>query len=238
MIFVVRVDDVGWTAEASDRHPIKKPDAGLFLAQKFHAAMQGVPWLAAIVPAELDEQGVSWIRSAPAGMVPALHGWNHECQLGGEENEFWGLTREQCRARLKLGLEKLGVPIRHFVPPFNALDQPLVDACADLGLEVIWGRPEPEFPIPKVLGRVMFVPSSEELYGAAAMKMGVRQRALLDELPSQLDVPGVSCLTLHLPWEAHSGPGFQGVKTLASMIKDRAVDPDGYVSNANRWRGM
>src|SRR5688572_17933391 len=68
--FVLRVDDVGWTARPIDPAPLKAPDVGLELAQRFHRALGGIPYLAGLIPATIrhDDEAQAWLASKPEGM--------------------------------------------------------------------------------------------------------------------------------------------------------------------------
>jgi hypothetical protein len=198
--------------------------------------MGQVPWLAAVVPAELDPEALGWIRSQPAGVTFALHGWNHH-RRESQDNEFYGYSREKCREILSRGLEKIGIPLRHFVAPFNGVTEQLLEACGEVGLSVVWGAPEPLLPGPRLSGRVIFVPADWDFYGHSTLpEIGTAPEPLAKLLPKVAQEPGVACIVLHIPWEASLRDGFVGVRKLAEMLRGRTFSPDLYVSTPERWR--
>ena len=246
MRIVVRVDDLGWTAdEVPDQYPIKLPDMGLALAQRFHAAMQGVPYLGALIPATIadDPQAQAWLAAKPVGLTVAMHGWDHTPR-NGENSEFMGLTLDECRERLERGqhlVESLtGAYAEHFVAPFNHFGGPLLDALALEGVRYAWGggtmRSEQpsdwptQPPIDRSLGVVHFVPSWARLYGSTRWPFGSAP-VLLEELPRVLDYPGTAVLVMHLPWElTRGGPDFEGVAQFAARFGEHIISPAEFVA--------
>lgn len=235
MQLVVRVDDVGW---ASNR----VPDPGLALARRFHAAMQGLPWLAGIIPACLDDEAYGWLRSNPPGVTIALHGWNHNGVDGGN-SEFAGRDLESCRNRIDRGARPLrdaGIVVEHLVLPWNAYEDPLCEACYHEGIRYIWGGGNhcvtppsrwPTPPPPYPLGRIVFIPSWAPLYGAVCWQMGADDRPLENVLPFLVDLPGSAVLTLHITWEISRHGDLRGVKRLIELIGHRIVSPEQYLQS-------
>lgn len=234
MQFVIRVDDLGWISNGD-------PDPGLQLAQQFHAAMGGIPYLAAVIPAFLDEAGLRWLASTPEGMTVAIHGWNHK-RSQNVSSEFHGLDQDSCRARIDRGRRLLRDEAKiepdHLVLPYNAMEPPIPEACYHEKIGYIWGggdhcaitpSPWPTPPQPYPLGRVGFVPSWALLYGATRWQMGADDRAIETVLHKLIDWPGKSVLTLHITWEASRGKKFEGVRWLVEQIRDRAITPEEYL---------
>ena len=68
--FVLRIDDIGWMPE-------HKRDEGLLLAQELHRTLNGLPYVAAVIPTMLDSKGHDWLNSNPEAMTIAVHGLTH-----------------------------------------------------------------------------------------------------------------------------------------------------------------
>lgn len=221
MKLVLRVDDVGLIPHGGQ-------DRGLELAKRFHDAMDGLPYLTAVIPGILDRSGVEWIRSRPARMTVALHGWTHAKGMSGGECEYQGMGRGMCIYALERGLGILGDGILDFVPPWNATTPELLGACRRVGLNRIWGQPyaseRPFPPEPKDFG--LFIPSWIPLYGATAWRMADDRPALLDVLPAVGDVTAV--MVLHITWEASFSKTFDGVKRLIAEYGDTFISPEEY----------
>ena len=229
MKFCIRVDDLGFLPTDP-----KKSDDGLALAQRFHEAMQELPYLGAVIPSTVNQVGVNWLRSNPEGLTLALHGWNHE-KSDGVESEFRNLSGDECRKRICAGrlwlLGNQGV-IPHFVPPWNALEPNLIEACYHEGIKYIWGEPSnwPTPPQPYAMGRITFVPSWKPLYAATAWRMSTDTPPLSETLLTLLDQPGKAIITLHITWEAAKCNDFRGMRWLVEKIKDRVISPEEYLA--------
>lgn len=233
MKFVLRVDDIAWESNP-------KPDHGLHLAKRFHAAMQGLPYLAAVIPAAIDPEGLAWLQSNPPGMTVALHGWSHAYSNSGVASEFHDCDFDQCRLRVSAGRNALpGIEIAHMVLPFNAYAPPLGEACYLEGVHWIWGggahdstTPSawPTPPQPYSIGRVGFVPSWARTYGATLWMMSAECDGLHKTLPKLLDHPGKAVLTLHITWEAAKCSDFDGIKWLVDLIGNRVITVGEYLS--------
>ncbi len=241
MRIALRVDDVGWTpVEIKRGNPAKQPDQGLELARRFHAALQGLPYLAGIIPAALDDAGVEWLATKPQGMTPALHGCDHGLAADGSPSEFWGLRRSEIRSRMIAGksmLRRAGLDTEHLILPFNAWEDMLEPVCVEQGIGYVWGGGNhevktpgdwPTQPQPYPLGRITFVPSWRPLYAACWHQLGPDDRPLKGVLPRLLDWPGRSIITLHITWEAKC-PEFEGVRWLADQIGDRVISSGEYL---------
>lgn len=215
MKIMLRVDDFGWTSEEAENPPMKKRDVGLRLAQRFHAALDGIPYLAAVIPAEVDVEGKKWLESRPKGMSVALHGWNHSDPTG-DRNEFQGMSADQVRARIALGRTILG-STPFLVPPFNGLDPAHIESMWHEGIRYIFGReqewPTPPSPVELAKG-VKFIPAWTRLYGSLGWIQGAAKARLLDEIYDLYDQPGLAVMTLHLPWMAARDPEFKHVRSL------------------------
>jgi hypothetical protein len=222
---------------------MKAPDHGLELARRFHAAMQGIPYLGAIIPACVDADGVAWLQSRPDGLTAALHGWDHY-PPGGVRSEFHNCNLDGARALLERGRHHLGLgDLAHFVPPFNAVEEVLPEACYLEGLHYIWGGgshgvAQPSDwatqPPPYPLGRVTFVPSWAPTYGATRWRMSAEgPPPLLETLPALLEREGCAVVTLHICWEAaHDAERFDGVRRLVDLIGAHVISPAQYVGAA------
>lgn len=231
MIFTIRVDDVGWTATPADEAPLKLPDASLELARRFHAALGGLPWLAAVIPATLDRDGAKWLRDNRGDIELAIHGWDHR-RVDGLDSEFRGIPEERCRAMLRHGLEVVEAPVRHFVPPFNALEPELASALPKEGFEVLWGGISDAPEVPFTAHGMAYIPAWRRLYGATRRRMSGSAPPLIGEIPPILDAPGFAVITLHLTWEAAAFDGFAGVRELAGLIRHNTVSSSKYLEIA------
>src|SRR5512139_613984 len=233
----LRVDDYGWsTEEIPGAGPLKQSDVGLELAQRFHAALQGLPYLGAVIPASIDDAGRGWLLSAPAGLTVAQHGTTHALSHHGVAHEYHDCeTLSDVRHRIAEGRRMLGVPgVTHFVPPFNAVGAELPEALYLEGHRVLWGAPSewPTPPQPYSRGRMLFVPAWLPLYGATRWRMRAEDRPLLDVWPEVRSLPGRACLTLHLPWEAaHDAERFDGVRRLVALLGEHVISPQEYLAN-------
>ncbi len=229
MKFAIRVDDVGWTAEPAGTPPEKKPDVGLRLASRFHAALGGLPWLAGVIPSCLDAVGAAWLRENSDLVTPAIHGWNHQMSYG-ERSEFYGLSKQQCLTILKQSVERVG-PTEHFIPPFNATTAEMLWACSVFGLKFLLGSIT-DSPYPVMHRRdekMAFIPAWKVTYNATRRRMAEGIGSLIEEVPRILEQPGMAVITLHVPWEAADGDGFFGVRELAGIIRHNVVSPNEYV---------
>ncbi len=224
MRICVRVDDIGF-------RPHYELDDGLEMAQEFHAAMRGHPYLAGAIPGILDNGGAAWMRSRPVGMTAAMHGWRHCPGAMGGACEFEGMSRDECAGLLRQALGVLG-PVRDFIPPRNAVTDELLDACALEGLSRVWGQPyaaeDPYPPEPSRCGR--FVPSWLPLYGATRWRMADDRIPVLDALDTLNERDGTFPVVLHITWEASlSHWSFDGVGELIRRFGDRMISPDEYM---------
>ena len=232
MKLAIRVDDLGWTATETATPPIKETDIGLRLAQAFHAAMGGTPYLGAVIPSTLDGEGLAWLDSNPEGLTVALHGFTHR-KSGTVANEFHGMDELRCRNRLGHATKALGRRTTHFVPPFNGINTELVDALWYEGVRYIWGAPS-EWetpPQPYGMGKLLFVPSWLPLYGAAQCRMNDQTPALIPNIPRVMQLPGQAVLTLHITWEAAHDDDFAGVRKLVDMIRRNVITPAEFVND-------
>lgn len=230
---VVRCDDLGWTPEEAATPPIKLPDRGLELAQRFHDAMQGVPYLAGIIGACVDEDGAAWLASKPEGLVHAVHGWDHGASRPDVRDEFADLGASEIRERISLARNIIG-ETAHLIPPYNAVASNLPEAAWHEGIRYIWGQ-ESEWPTPPQPyehGRVWMIPAWAPLYGGSTFRQGT-SAAILDTL-AMIDVPAPAVLTVHLPWEAARHEDFRGVRRLIGDIAKHVVHPDEFVAEACR----
>ena len=231
MRFLLRVDDFGLSHREGERVPDKLPDVGCEIARRFHDAMSGLPYLAAVVPAALDEAGGAWIRSRPAGMTVALHGWDHSTR-GTVHNEFHGLTMTEMRDKIAAGYKIVG-GCKWFIPTFNACEEGLFEACWHESIRFVCGAPSywPTPPQPwSVYRDVLFVPSWALTYGATGWQQGKNgPPPLLETVPMLLNLPGLAVLTLHVNWESAKDAEFKGVRALAEVLRGHVVTPEEFV---------
>ena len=230
---VIRVDDAGWTHEESARPPIKKPDPGLRLAQRFHAAMGGLPYLAGVIGAAIDEDGAAWLATKPTGLIPAVHGWDHGAKKPAERDEFYGKVGAEVRDRIAATRRVIG-PTPHLIPPYNAASDELLVPAWHEGIRYVWGQESawPTPPQPYRRGPMWFVPAWAPLYGGSTFRQGAAP-SILDTVESGvLDLPGTAVATLHIPWEAARHPDFDGVKRLVERLHSHALHPDEFVAEA------
>jgi hypothetical protein len=221
---VLRVDDVGW-------NPDKSADRGLRFAQKFHEAMNGIPFLAAVIPACLDDDGRSWLRSGPAGVTVAMHGYKHLPAREGEPSEFYTLTYRQCLQAIREAKKELSIKTRHFVAPWNHYTDELHDALAIEGFDSRWTGPENGGNPPGLYGGSFInIPCWRTLSGAFRWKMGPEDQALLDVIPGVSDRPGKAVACLHITWEGCKGEDFRGVREFVQKFSECVITPDEYLN--------
>lgn len=233
MKFVLRVDDIGWTSEPAEVRPIKKADPELALSKRFHACFKGLPWIAGVIPAALDDVGRAWLQTRPEGMTIAMHGVTHR-RAEGFDSEFRSMSTSTCEALLGQGLGQLGMKTRHFIPPFNVVDVDLVPALAKTGFSVVWGQYEQAPKPPRRMGSLLFVPSFFGLYSSTLQTMGKDQGPILNNIGKYLDAPGYAVITLHLPWE-HSKcdhANFEGIRELVRIVEKHVIAPEKYLEEA------
>lgn len=233
MKFVIRVDDIGWTAEPAEEKPLKKPDAGLRHAKRLHEALGGIPWLAGVIPAALDNEGRAWLASRPPGLTVAMHGVTHR-RTDGFDSEFRGRTTPDCEGALRRGIDLLGMKTRHFIPPFNCADPELMLALRATGFEAVWGQYSTMITPPSKVQGLTFVPSLFDLYSSTLAGMGPGQEPLVGKINQFLAADGYAVITLHVTWElAKCDQGnFQGVRELCRRLEDRVISPDRYLQEA------
>ncbi len=229
MNFLLRVDDVGWSPKRPD-----KRDPGLKLARQFHEVLNGRPWLAAVIPSTLDDEGVAWLQTPPAGMTVAMHGSNHA------PTEFRNLDVEAMRQRIKRGKSELdGVRVEDMVLPFNQYESGLSEACSLEGIRRVWGGGDhrhtdpsswPTPPQPYRLEEALFVPSWKPTYASTLWRMSDVCPALHDTLPAMLDLPGKAVLTLHITWESAFTDTLEGVGWLLDVAGDGLLTVEEYVA--------
>ena len=222
MRIAIRLDDIGL-------QPFAGTDAGLQLARACHDAMQGSPYLGAVIPASLDDEGRGWLKSRPQGMTVAMHGVTHKMVAERIESEFAGRERRECATMIELGMLMLGVPVDHFVAPYNHYGANLDEALADNGIRYHWTGPTIENdPSPVVhMGRYVAVPAWKPLYGALLWPPGPG-RPLCESIPMIMERPGMAVLTLHATWEASQGKEFKGIRWLIERYADRIISPEIY----------
>lgn len=227
---MIRVDDVGWTPASTSEPPIKVPDRGLYLARRFNRAMDGVPWLAGVIPSALDDDGRKWLAQRPGNVTVAMHGVTHR-RVDGVDSEFRGMDYHRCKIELLEGLVELGVKTQHFIPPFNAIEPHLIEALVDTGFRSVWGQFEAIPRPPRPMDGLTFVPSLYELYSATLVSMGHGQLPLLDVLPFVMSRPGYAVITLHITWEAArcDTEDFEGVRELVKLARSHVVSPEDYL---------
>jgi hypothetical protein len=198
--------------------------------------MGGVPYLGAVIPSCVDDVGLTWLRSEPAGLTVALHGWNHGADRPEERDEFSGRVERDIRQRLRWGQIRVG-PTPHLVPPYNALPYGLPEAAYHEDIRYIWGaeREWPAPPPPHELGRVWLIPAWAPLYGALRFKQA-ESPVVLDNLRALVGYtcPYTAVVVLHIPWEKSREPELGGVREFADFVRDYAITPDEYVEECCR----
>lgn len=248
MKFCVRVDDLGWLPTESDTEPLpmKRHDTGLALAQSFHSAMGGAPYLGAVIPhvVRRDNDAQAWLASRPAGLTVALHGITHR-PFKQIPDEWHRTSDEQVRDLVGEAQNLLrihcGGKAEHFVPPFNSPLRPAhCDALWYEGIRYVWGGGTHESRIPSgwhsqpppyAVGRVMFVPSWAPLYSATLWRFGETPRTLLDALGDLRAIPGTAVVTMHITWEAtHCGEAFVGVREFVEKHGQDIISPEEYLA--------
>jgi hypothetical protein len=228
MRFCIRIDDIGF-------RPHYELDAELCLAQRLHEVFSGRPYLSAIIPGILDDVGQDWIRSRPAGMTPALHGWKHDMGARGGHNEFEEMPEPACLALLDQGLRLIHrddtPPVVDFVPPFNAVTPELLKACAGTGLKRVWGQPyaspQPLSPERRPWG--VFIPSWLPSYGISLWRASDERRSVVEVMRENSKSGNVFVVVLHLTWEASFSPELRGVRAILEEFGDDLISPDQYV---------
>jgi peptidoglycan/xylan/chitin deacetylase (PgdA/CDA1 family) len=192
--------------------------------------MSGFPYLAAVVPAELDDDGRQWLASNPEGMTIAMHGVTHRRMPPGADSEFAGRGREECFDMIESGKRMLGVMTNHFVAPFNYYGEHLHAVLCENDICVHWTGPTvADVPSPpEDNGDYVAVPAWRPLYGALLWPSGTYERPLCEAMPELMEMQGRAVLTLHLTWEAARGEEFEGVRWLVERYGDRVISLEEY----------
>lgn len=232
MRFCIRVDDVGLLDAEAETPSGKAYDGDCAVSRRFHDALQGLPYLAAVVPAALDGDGRKWIRERPHGMTVAAHGFDHDAST---RDEMHGLSVAGMRDRIARARDVLGPGVACYVPPFNAFESGLAEACWHEGIRSIWGLqsrwPTPPQPWP-IYRDLVFVPAWDVLYGATRWEQSGQRRLLTMINYGLLSLPGIAVLTMHTTWEMSRDPEFKGVRELVGAIRDHVITPDAYLQEA------
>lgn len=233
MKFVLRVDDLGWRQNG-------QKDEGLRLARKMHQILAGMPYVGAIIPAALDEEGRQWLQTRPENLTPAVHGWNHARAMDGVASEFRLCGPARCRKLIAEGMNAIGRPIEHLVLPFNAWEHQLGEAAYLEGIRWIWGgglhdttSPSdwPTPPQPYSIGRLGFIPSWRPTYGAVLWNMGPGDRPIKENLARVRQLPGKCVLTLHITWEASREKELEGIEWLVKQIANDVISASEFLRN-------
>ena len=223
--FLVRVDD----------YP--RWDRGVEGFREFHSILAGagIRYLLGVIPRpsldpdaaeadqrELTEEESDLLREIRSDIDVAVHGWSHQRQPGSVASEIVGVAAEDLRRRavesLRL-LGGLGFEPRGYIPPYNAIDRPGLEALAH-EFEAIFGGPESVrwlgcVPGPCRLGEAWYLPSYPPAYGRALQIERFVRASLNRALP--LLIP----ITLHWAWEEEDG--FAAVRSLASALSGATV---------------
>lgn len=235
-MILIRVDDFGWTSQETETPPIKQTDVDLEIAQRFHEAMSGVPYLAGVIPACVTPRGMDWLRKVD-GLAVALHGWDHGSTRPQERDEFSQMSAQEIRTAIDRGQKLIG-PTQFFIPPYNAMPANLAEAAWHEGIRYIFGRESewPAPPQPHQIGRVWFCPAWAPLYGASRWQQGAAQHAdgLVGWLKSWGWRHAPAVLTLHITWEHARDPEFNGVRELAKLLDGHAVTAAEFVAETCR----
>jgi hypothetical protein len=195
MKFCIRVDDFGFL-------PDKSNDSGLRCACRFHEAMAGLPYLAAVIPACLDGDGLDWLNEKPDGMTLAMHGFAHQPAAQGVYSEFHGRTFSECLRMLQEARWMMPIETRHFVAPWDQYTQPLLDALSVAGFDRLWMASQNGMNPPEARGlsRILVL-GWRPLCAALTRRMQASDEILLDYLPKIMDGPGRAVICLHVTWE-------------------------------------
>ena len=222
--FLLRVDD----------YP--RWDHGPDVFARFHAILSdaGIRYALGAIPVPTDPEapdgaGREWtdeeravLAEAASDLDVALHGLTHDRGDGPAPAEIVGRTPDALAHDVEEGLrrlEGLGIPIRTYIPPFNAVDHAALAVLARR-FRAVHGGPESErwlgcVPGPCRLEGVWFLPSYPPAYGRAAEVARFVAAARLRRTP--LLIP----LTLHWAWEV--GDDFESVRRLAEALADVTV---------------
>lgn len=233
MKFLLRVDDVGWTGE-EDVYPLKKPDRKGVVMRRFHEALDGVPYLAAVIPNCIDLTSATWIKekAVKTGMTVALHGYSHKEPKPGDRHEFEGFPNEKVREAICAGQRIIG-PTTYYVAPFNSFASSHIESMWHEGIRYIFGReqdwPTPPSPSELAMG-VKFIPAWSRIYGALGWVQGSAKKRILDEIDELADQPGIAVMTLHLPWSVARDPEFKHERSLSKNFKKLFITPEKFVA--------
>lgn len=231
MKLLLTVDDFGWTSEESETPPIKRVDAGLALARRFHEAMRGVPFLAGVIPAFVDDEGAKWLRSQPAGLFAALHGWDHAAGTPQVRHEFVRATPDKIRDAISRGRDRVG-RTPYYIPPYDAIDTGEADAMWHEGIRYVFASASTDWPTPPSpyrFGKCWMVPRWRRMYGALGWQQGCYP--ILAQLAELRNAPGLAVATLHLPWEAARDPEFKHAQQLVEY-EDMFLTPEEFIAEA------
>jgi len=190
--------------------------------------MRGFPYLAGIVPGWLNHQARLWLRSWPAGMTPAVHGWKHLPSANGVESEFHDFDYRYCRRLVRKAKLVLGVLVVDFIPPWNVQPELLAMACCDEGLKRVWGSPLQELTPPALTEYGWRIAAWLPGYCATAWRMSEDRPSLLEVLES-MQGDQVLPITLHVTWEASFSPAFGGVRLFVDKFGPCLISPDEYM---------
>jgi hypothetical protein len=223
------VDDCGFLPTDA---PKKLPDKGLVLMKAFHLAMQGMPYLGAVIPACLDREGRDWLESQPKGLTVAMHGFRHQQIRPGLQSEFAEVGFVKCDSWIEAAKKMLKVPTQHFVAPFNSYTTDLSNALLRHGFNIHWmGISEsPDIPMIKWEPGLTEIWCWSPLYSATLWKMSPESIPLVRTLPSVIGRPGTAVICLHITWEAAKCDNdFTGIRWLVDQVGDRLISPDEFL---------
>jgi hypothetical protein len=185
----VRVDDFPW---GSTEKPDHLSEAARILG---YMESRELPYALAVVPMFLRPAHVEFIATLRYAEV-AQHGYDHGQGHGRKaRDEFHGHNEAEVARRIRVGLDLLPAVPRIYVPPFDTVNQTLVDAITTVGVhEFITGRCVGRYPHVDFRAVTPWLPKRPARYGPAFRV----------ELGDDFGEEPQDHIVLHLPWERHS----------------------------------
>lgn len=196
---IVRVDDFPSGSERGEISPTYREDFA-----RFHAAMDGIPYLLGVVPTFATGDDLAWLHALEGdGVEIACHGITHA------RGEF-DVPLSVCIPHLRRAS-----PLVHtaaFIPPFNHVSAPLLTALRVLGYKLVTTGPETNQSLVRNYAHPLTVVPAP-WYGYARTLL---QRWHAGERPGTTD-----CLCLHWTWERNEAYG--PLRELVPLIKPLTI---------------
>lgn len=193
---IVRVDDFPSGSERGVISPTYREDFA-----RFHAAMDGVPYLLGVVPSFATDDDIAWLHSL-GDVEIACHGVNHR------RGEF-DLELDKCLEHLRTASPR--VHSAAFIPPFNLVTSTLLTALHQLGYKLITTGPETDMVMVRSYAQLTIVHAPWYGYARSLLK-----RWNAGEVPGMHD-----CLCLHWTWEHNEQ--LVALRELVSLIKPLTI---------------